>query len=209
MARAAGVSRSTIPRIWAAHGLQPHGITTFKLSKDPGVHREADRRRRPPLQRVEGPRRRFVRRARRPVLRWDWQPTRPTASPRAPRTAKPLRRATSKLSFRLFALLAEGRGGSSYQFLCKTGKTPCHMTEQAGIPGSVTANSGSDRGGATLDKQQLSMMARTDTGPRGNRHERPRRVRAHPGVVVRRHARRYSLAGGLGPDRRGLRLDGQ
>ncbi len=35
MAKAAGVSRSTVQRIWDAHGLQPHRITTFKLSKDP------------------------------------------------------------------------------------------------------------------------------------------------------------------------------
>ncbi len=35
MARAAGVSRSTVQRIWDAHGLQPHRVTTFKLSKDP------------------------------------------------------------------------------------------------------------------------------------------------------------------------------
>ncbi len=28
-----GVSRSTVQRIWDAHGLQPHRITTFKLSK--------------------------------------------------------------------------------------------------------------------------------------------------------------------------------
>ena len=34
-AKAAGVSRSTVQRIWDAHGLQPHRITTFKLSKDP------------------------------------------------------------------------------------------------------------------------------------------------------------------------------
>ena len=35
MAKAAGVSRSTIQRIWDAHGLQPHRVATFKLSKDP------------------------------------------------------------------------------------------------------------------------------------------------------------------------------
>ena len=35
MARAAGVSRSTVQRIWDAHGLQPHRVTTFKLSTDP------------------------------------------------------------------------------------------------------------------------------------------------------------------------------
>lgn len=35
MAKAAGVSRSTVQRIWDANGLQPHRVTTFKLSKDP------------------------------------------------------------------------------------------------------------------------------------------------------------------------------
>ncbi len=35
MAKAAGVSRSTVQRIWDAHGLQPHRVTTFKLSTDP------------------------------------------------------------------------------------------------------------------------------------------------------------------------------
>jgi transposase len=33
MAKAQGVSRSTVDRIWKAHGLQPHRIRTFKLSK--------------------------------------------------------------------------------------------------------------------------------------------------------------------------------
>ena len=35
MAKAPGVSRSTVQGIWDAHGLQPHRVTTFKLSKDP------------------------------------------------------------------------------------------------------------------------------------------------------------------------------
>jgi transposase len=35
MARAHGVSQSTVQRIWDAHGLQPHRTRTFKLSKDP------------------------------------------------------------------------------------------------------------------------------------------------------------------------------
>ena len=39
MAKAAGVSRSTVQRIWDAHGLQPHRVTTFKLSKDPAFGR--------------------------------------------------------------------------------------------------------------------------------------------------------------------------
>lgn len=35
MARATGLSDSTIGRIWAEHGLKPHRIETFKLSNDP------------------------------------------------------------------------------------------------------------------------------------------------------------------------------
>jgi transposase len=35
MAKASGVSRSTVNRIWRAFGLQPHRTETFKLSKDP------------------------------------------------------------------------------------------------------------------------------------------------------------------------------
>lgn len=35
MAKAAGVSRSTVQRIRHAHGLQPHRVKTFKLSSDP------------------------------------------------------------------------------------------------------------------------------------------------------------------------------
>ena len=35
MAKAAGVGRSTVQRIWDAHGLQPHRVKTFKLSTDP------------------------------------------------------------------------------------------------------------------------------------------------------------------------------
>jgi transposase len=34
MARAIGVSNATVARIWDAHGLQPHRVETFKLSKD-------------------------------------------------------------------------------------------------------------------------------------------------------------------------------
>jgi len=34
MAEARGVSNATVARIWKAHGLQPHRIKTFKLSKD-------------------------------------------------------------------------------------------------------------------------------------------------------------------------------
>src|SRR5918995_1521453 len=35
MAKAARVSHRSVQRIWAAHGLKPHRIRTFKLSKDP------------------------------------------------------------------------------------------------------------------------------------------------------------------------------
>ena len=34
MAAAAGVSASTVGRIWRAHGLKPHRVKTFKLSND-------------------------------------------------------------------------------------------------------------------------------------------------------------------------------
>jgi transposase len=34
MAKAQGVSHVTVQRIWDAHGLQPHRVKTFKLSKD-------------------------------------------------------------------------------------------------------------------------------------------------------------------------------
>ena len=35
MAKAAGVSRTSVQRIWKAHGLKPHLTRTFKLSRDP------------------------------------------------------------------------------------------------------------------------------------------------------------------------------
>ena len=35
MARAHGVSHATVQKIWAARGLKPHRVETFKLSKDP------------------------------------------------------------------------------------------------------------------------------------------------------------------------------
>ena len=35
MARAHGVSHTTVQKIWAARGLKPHRVRTFKLSKDP------------------------------------------------------------------------------------------------------------------------------------------------------------------------------
>ena len=35
MAKAAGISLRSVQRIWAAHGLKPHRLETFKLSRDP------------------------------------------------------------------------------------------------------------------------------------------------------------------------------
>src|SRR5215470_5804682 len=35
MAKAAGISHRSVQRIWAAHGLKPHQVKTFKLSNDP------------------------------------------------------------------------------------------------------------------------------------------------------------------------------
>jgi len=35
MAAAQGVSPATVQRIWSAHGLKPHRVETFKLSRDP------------------------------------------------------------------------------------------------------------------------------------------------------------------------------
>ena len=35
MAKAVGISVSSVQRIWRAHGLQPHRVRQFKLSRDP------------------------------------------------------------------------------------------------------------------------------------------------------------------------------
>ena len=35
MAKAVGISASSVQRIWRAHGLQPHRVKQFKLSTDP------------------------------------------------------------------------------------------------------------------------------------------------------------------------------
>ena len=35
MARAVGISEASVRRIWRAHGLKPHRVRTFKLSRDP------------------------------------------------------------------------------------------------------------------------------------------------------------------------------
>ncbi len=42
MAAAAGVSASTVGRIWRAHGLKPHRVKTFKLSNDPRFAEKLD-----------------------------------------------------------------------------------------------------------------------------------------------------------------------
>ena len=43
MARAHGVSHTTVQKIWAARGLKPHRVEKFKLSKDPRFESEARR----------------------------------------------------------------------------------------------------------------------------------------------------------------------
>ena len=35
MAKATGISVTSVQRIWRAHGLQPHRVRQFKLSNDP------------------------------------------------------------------------------------------------------------------------------------------------------------------------------
>jgi len=35
LAKAVGVSRDTVNRVWQAHGLKPHLSKTFKVSNDP------------------------------------------------------------------------------------------------------------------------------------------------------------------------------
>jgi hypothetical protein len=35
MAKAQGVSEATVRRIWKQHGLRPHWVSTFKVSRDP------------------------------------------------------------------------------------------------------------------------------------------------------------------------------
>jgi transposase len=42
MAAEAGVSASTVGRIWRAHGLKPHRVKTFKLSNDPRFAEKLD-----------------------------------------------------------------------------------------------------------------------------------------------------------------------
>ena len=46
MAKAVGISASSVQRIWRAHGLQPHRVQRFKLSDDPKFIEQAARRRR-------------------------------------------------------------------------------------------------------------------------------------------------------------------
>ncbi len=42
MAAEAGVSASTVGRIWRVHGLKPHRVKTFKLSNDPRFAEKLD-----------------------------------------------------------------------------------------------------------------------------------------------------------------------
>ena len=46
MAKASGLSVSSVQRIWRAFGLQPHRMESFKLSTDPDFRRQSTRRRR-------------------------------------------------------------------------------------------------------------------------------------------------------------------
>ena len=41
MAKAIGISVSSVQRIWRAHGLKPHQVRQFKLSNDPAFARAA------------------------------------------------------------------------------------------------------------------------------------------------------------------------
>ena len=50
MAKAAGVSRSTAQRICDANGLQPHRVTTIKLSKVSTVIQQSPTRSSAPLE---------------------------------------------------------------------------------------------------------------------------------------------------------------
>ena len=59
MAKAVGISVSSVQRIWRAHGLQPHRIRQFKLSNDP-VFADKLREDRRALCRSAGPCRRAV-----------------------------------------------------------------------------------------------------------------------------------------------------
>ncbi len=42
MAKAEGVSEKTVRRIWKRHGLKPHLVPTFKLSRDPQFDERLD-----------------------------------------------------------------------------------------------------------------------------------------------------------------------
>lgn len=42
MAAATGMSKATVARIWAAHGLKPHRVDSFKLSRDPDFAAKLD-----------------------------------------------------------------------------------------------------------------------------------------------------------------------
>lgn len=63
MAKASGLSVSTVQRIWRAFGLQPHRLETFKLSTDPDFVAKVRRRHprfRRALLRLQRPRRSIV-----------------------------------------------------------------------------------------------------------------------------------------------------
>jgi len=43
MGRHAGLSHSTVQRIWSKNGLKPHVVRTFKLSNDPNSRKSSGR----------------------------------------------------------------------------------------------------------------------------------------------------------------------
>ena len=76
MARAAGISEASVRRIWRAHGLKPHQVRTFKLSRDPAVPGEAGGHRRPVSESARA-RHRAVRRREEPDSGSGPHPARP------------------------------------------------------------------------------------------------------------------------------------
>ncbi len=53
MAKTIGISVSSVQRIWQAHGLQPHRVRRFKLSKDPEFVRRRTRSCSPSMRRAK------------------------------------------------------------------------------------------------------------------------------------------------------------
>ena len=81
MAKATGISVSSVQRIWRAHGLQPHRMRQFKLCNDLEFRGQAARRRRP-LRRPAGARHRALGRREEPDPGARSDPARPAAETR-------------------------------------------------------------------------------------------------------------------------------